>query len=116
MDWNTGFSLVTNLNKGCSFLMVLKPCVWQGVCSVVRLNTNTLIGTSVYNLERAKNTTQKPHLTLFFNWTKLSIFCGKTCSLHKIRKIFSDIVTYVFLSGPNTEKKIINIHFCNFSF
>ena len=47
MDWNTGFSLVTDLNKGCSLPMVLKLNVWRGVCSVVRLDTEILIGTSV---------------------------------------------------------------------
>ena len=31
MGWNTGFSLVTYLNKGCSLLTVLKLIVWQGV-------------------------------------------------------------------------------------
>ena len=34
MGWNTGFSPVTDLNKGCSLLTVLKLNVWQGVCSV----------------------------------------------------------------------------------
>ena len=67
MGWNTGFSLVSNLNKGCSLPMVLKINVWRQVCSVVRLDTNILIGTSVWGLEVAKNTTQKPHLTLFFS-------------------------------------------------
>ena len=66
MGWNTGFSPVTDLNKECSLLMVLKLNVWRGVCSVVRLDTNILIGTSVWGLEGAKNRTQKPHLTLFF--------------------------------------------------
>ena len=47
MGWNTGFSLVTDLNKGCSLLMVLKLNGWQGVCSVARLDTNILVETSV---------------------------------------------------------------------
>ena len=34
MGWNTGFSPVTDLNKGCSLLTVLKLNVWRGVCSV----------------------------------------------------------------------------------
>ena len=47
MGWNIWFSPVTDLNKGCSLLRVLKPNVWQGVCSSVRLDTNIFIGTSV---------------------------------------------------------------------
>ena len=66
MCWNTGFSLVTDLNKGYFLPTVLKLNVWQGVCRVVRLDTNILIMTSVWGLEGAKNSTQKPHLTLFF--------------------------------------------------
>ena len=69
MGWNTGFSLVTDLSKGCSLLVVLKPNVWQRVCSVVRLDTNILIGTSVGGLNGVKNSTQKPHLKLFFDPT-----------------------------------------------
>ena len=65
MGWNTGFSSVTDLNKGVSLFMVLKLIVWQGVCSVVRLDTNISIGTSVWGLEGAKNSTEKLHLTLF---------------------------------------------------
>ena len=61
MGWNTGFSLVTDLNKGCSLLFVLKPKVWQGVCSVVRLNTNILIGTSVWGLEGPKTVLEISH-------------------------------------------------------
>ena len=49
MGWNTGFSLVTDLNKCCSLLTVLKLNGWQGVCSSVRLNTEIFIGTSVLN-------------------------------------------------------------------
>ena len=55
MGWNRGFSLATDLNKGCSLLMVLKPNVWQGVCSIVRLDTNMLIGTSVLNCQTLKH-------------------------------------------------------------
>ena len=36
-------SPVTDLNKGCSFLTVLKLKVWRGVCSYVRLDTEILI-------------------------------------------------------------------------
>ena len=40
MGWKTGFSPVTNLNKGISLLIILKLNVCQGVCSSVRLDTN----------------------------------------------------------------------------
>ena len=49
IGWNTGFSLVADLNKGCSLLTMLKLNVWQGVCISIRLDTNILIGTSVLN-------------------------------------------------------------------
>ena len=55
MGWNTGFSPVTDLNKGCSLLRVLKLNVWQGVCSSVRLDTNIFIGTSVLNCQTIKS-------------------------------------------------------------
>ena len=55
MGWNIWFSPVTDLNKGCSLLKVLKPNVWQGVCSYVRLDTNILIGTSVLNCQTIKS-------------------------------------------------------------
>ena len=54
MGWNTGFCLATDLKKGCSLLMVLKPHVWRGVCSSVRMDTNILIGTSVLNCQTIK--------------------------------------------------------------
>ena len=54
MGWNTGFSLITDVNKGCSLLMVLKLNVCQGVCSSVRLDTNIFIGTSVLNCRNLK--------------------------------------------------------------
>ena len=54
MGWNTGFCLATDLNKGCSLLTVLKPNVWRGVCSSVRLDTNILIGTSGLNCQTLK--------------------------------------------------------------
>ena len=41
---NTRFSLVIDLNKGFSFLRMLKLNVCQGVCSSVRLDTNIFIG------------------------------------------------------------------------
>ena len=47
MCYKTGFIPVTDLNQGFSLLMVLKINVWQGVCSVVRLDTDILIETSV---------------------------------------------------------------------
>ena len=43
MGWNTGSSLVTDLNKCRSLLTVLKPYVWEGVCSSVRLDTKTFL-------------------------------------------------------------------------
>ena len=36
---------------------------------------------------------------------QIEIFCGKTCSIHKILKIYTNIVTYVFLSRPSTDQK-----------
>ena len=65
MGWNTGFSLLTDLNKGCFLIAVLKLNVWRRVCSVVRLDTDILIETSVWGLEGAQNSTKKPHLTFF---------------------------------------------------
>ena len=44
MGWNTGFSPVTDLNKGCSLLTMLKRNVCPGVCSSVRLDTDILQG------------------------------------------------------------------------
>ena len=44
MGWNTGFSLVTVLNKGCSLLSILKTNVWQGVYSFVRLENERKLG------------------------------------------------------------------------
>jgi hypothetical protein len=55
MGWNTGFSLVTDLSKGCSLLMMLKLNVKQGVCSSVRLDTDIFIGTSVLNCQTLKS-------------------------------------------------------------
>ena len=54
MGWNTGFSLVTDLNKCCSLLTVLKHNVWQGVCGSVRLDNDIFIGTSVLNRQTLK--------------------------------------------------------------
>ena len=71
-----GFSLVTNLNKYCSLLMVLKLNDWRGVCTVIRLDTKILIGTSVWGWEGAKSSTEKPHLTFFLilhNWLLLKL-------------------------------------------
>ena len=68
MGWNTELIPVADLNKVCPFLMVLKLNVWQGVCSDVRLDTNILIGISVWGLEGAKLITEKPHLTLFLSY------------------------------------------------
>ena len=71
MGWNTGFSLVTDINKGCSLLMVPKLNGWQGVGSVARLDTNILVETSVWGSEGVQNRTEKPNLTLFFDPTQL---------------------------------------------
>ena len=54
MGWNTGFSLVTDLNKQWSLLTVVRPNVWQGVCSSVILDTNFFIGTSLLNCQTLK--------------------------------------------------------------
>ena len=54
MGWNTGFSMVTDWNKCCSLLTVLKQNVWQGVCSSVTLDTDIFIGTSVPNCQTLK--------------------------------------------------------------
>ena len=75
MGWNTGFSLVTALNKCCSLLTVLKPNVWQGVCSSVRLDTYIFIGTSVLNCQTLK--------TLFLQILVIKmIFLRKLGSIH----------------------------------
>ena len=47
MGRNIGFNLITDLNKGCSLLKMLKLNVKRGLCSSVGLDTNILIGTSV---------------------------------------------------------------------
>ena len=69
MGWNTGFSPVTDLEKGCSLLTMLKLNVWQGVCSVVRLDTNIFIGTSVLNCQTLK--------TLFLQILVIKIICSR---------------------------------------
>ena len=51
---NTGFSPVTDLNKGCSLLRLLKLNVCQGACSSVKLDTDIFIGTSVLNCQTLK--------------------------------------------------------------
>ena len=64
MGWNTGFISVTDLNKGCSLLTLLKLNVRQGVCSSVRLDTNIFIGTSVLNCQILK-TLFSPNMSLY---------------------------------------------------
>ena len=54
MGWNTGFSLVTDLSKGCPLLTMLILNVCWGVCSSVILDTNIFIGTSVLNCQTLK--------------------------------------------------------------
>ena len=56
LGWNTGFRLVTDLNKCCSLLRVLKLNVRQGVCSSVRLDTDIFIGTRCAQLLDSINT------------------------------------------------------------
>ena len=51
---NTGFSPVTDWNKGCCLLKMLKLNVYQGVCSSIILDTNIFIGTSVLNCQTLK--------------------------------------------------------------
>ena len=88
MGWNTGFSPVTDLNKGCSLLTVLKLDVWRGVCSSVRLDTNIFIGTSVLNGQNLKTLfspnssdqmifSRKLGGTQFFSYT-----CGQNVRLY----------------------------------
>ena len=54
MGWNTGFSPVTDLNKGCSLLTMLKLNVCQGVCSSGGLDTDIFIGTCLLNCQTLK--------------------------------------------------------------
>ena len=137
MGWNTGFSWVTDINKGCSLLMVLKLNVWRGICSVVRLDINILIGTSVWGLDGAKNSTEKPHLPhLFLEWHEISrsgIFSyGPKCKNAKIGQnwvffvekhaVYTKFWKYIpilwhicflvdVVQEKNYKKLIINIHF-----
>ena len=55
MGRNKGFSLVTDWNKCCSLLRVLKQNDWQRVCSSVSLYTDIFIGTSVLNCQTIKS-------------------------------------------------------------
>ena len=55
MGWNTGFSRVTDCNKCCSLLRVLKLNDWQGICSSFSLDTNIFIETSVLNCQTIKS-------------------------------------------------------------
>ena len=75
MGWNTGFSLVTDLNKYYSLLTVLKHNIWQGVCSSVGLDTNIFIGTSALNCQTLK--------TLYFQIPVIkTIFSRKFGGIH----------------------------------
>ena len=75
MGWNTGFSIVTDLNKGCSLLTMRKLNVYQGVCSSVRLDTDIFIGTSVLNCQTLK--------TLFLHILVMkTIFSRKLGGIH----------------------------------
>ena len=52
---NTGFSPVTDLNKDCSLIRMVRLNVCQGICSSVRLDTDIFIGTSsVLNRQNLK--------------------------------------------------------------
>ena len=75
MGWNTVFSLVTDINKCCSLLRVLKLNVWQEACSSVRLDTDIFIGTSALNCQTIK--------TLFLQILVIkTIFARKLGSIH----------------------------------
>ena len=74
MGWNTGFNLVTDFNKGCSLLMMLKLNVCRGVCSSIRLDTYIFIGTSVINCQTLK--------TLFLQIEIKTIFSRKLGGIH----------------------------------
>ena len=81
IGWNTGFSLVTDLNKCCSLLMVLKFNVWQGICSFVGLDTNIFIGTSELNWQTLK--------TLFLQILVIkTIFSRKSSGIHFFSSTF----------------------------
>ena len=72
---NTGFSPVSDLNKGCSLLRMLKPNVCQGICSSLRLDTKIFIGTSVRNRQTL--------ITLFLQILVIKmIFSRKLGSIH----------------------------------
>ena len=88
MGWNTGFSPVTDLSKGCSLLIMLKLNVWQGVCSSVRLDTNIFIGTSVLHCQNLKShflqiLVMKTFFLKKIGWLHFfSSTCGQNMSLY----------------------------------
>ena len=87
-DWNTGFSPIPDLNKGCSLLTVRKPNILQGECSSVRLYTNIFIGTSVLNCQTLTTLFLQILLTKMIFSSKLggvyflSPTCGQKISLY----------------------------------
>ena len=81
---------------------MLKPKVWRGVCSSVRLDTNILIGTSVFNYQTLK--------TLFSpNSSNQMVFAKKLCGIHffsstcgqNYELIWSDITAQTVTLGAN---------------
>ena len=127
MGWNTGFSQVPDTNKGCSLLMVLKHNVWLGICSVVRLDMDILIEISVFGLEGAKKSTQKPQLTLFFfilhNWLlkKLRfcewhdiLRCGIFHMAQNIKTLKLDKIKHFFVETHAVYTKFVYFQFNHF--
>ena len=100
--WNTGFSPVTDLNKGCSLLRMLKLNVCQGVCSYVRLDTDIYIWTSVLNWKTLKtlfspnSSNQKKKFQE--NWV-VYIFLLYLCAKYEL--IWSDITAQTVSLGAN---------------
>ena len=87
VGWNTGFSSVTDLNKGCSLLTMLKPNVWQGVCSSVRLDTDIFIVTSVLNYQTLKT----PFLQILAIWSYLDPYGAMWSSWGQLKAILNHL-------------------------
>ena len=102
LGWNTGFCLVTDLNKGCSLLTVLKPNVWQGVYSTVRLDTNILIGTSVLNCQTLKTLFLQIIVIKRIFFEKIGLYIFFLLYLWaKYELIWSDIPAQIVSLGAN---------------
>ena len=102
IGWNTLFSMVTDLNKGCSLLTVLKLNVRRGIWRYLRLDTDILIGTSVLNCQTLK--------TLFLQILVIKmIFSRKLGGIHyfllylwaKYELIWSDTTAQTVTLGAN---------------